>query len=90
LWPAPPEWRLPRFQTSILPYIGQGEDTLHPAIREQQTVALLLARYGFFGNKYELLRAYCLMPENGNVRYFMSLEFSGRLPNYETFCGKQG
>ena len=90
LWPAPPEWRLPRFQTSIFPYIGQGEDTLHPAIRQQQTVAQLLARYGFFSNKYELLRAYCLMPDNGNVRYFMSLEFSGRLPNYETFCGKQG
>jgi spermidine synthase len=90
LWPAPPEWRLPRFQTSVLPHLEQADDTFHPAIREQQTVAQLLARYGFFGNKYELLRAYCLMPDNGNVRYFMSLEFSGRLPNYETFCGKQG
>ena len=90
LWPAPPEWRLPRFQTSVLPHLEHADDIFHPAIREQQTVAQLLARYGFFGNKYELLRAYCLMPDNGNVRYFMSLEFSGRLPNYETFCGKQG
>jgi len=87
LWPAPPEYRLPKFQTTVIPYLEQGEYTLHSAIRQQQAVAQLLARYGFFYNKYELLRAYCLMPENGNVRYFMSIEFSGRLPNYETFCG---
>jgi len=90
LWPAPPEWRLPGFQAPVLPYLEQGEDRLHKAIREQQKVAQLLARYGFFNNKYELLRAYCLMPENGNVRYFISLEFSGRLPNYQTFCGAHG
>ncbi len=90
LWPAPPEWRLPRFQATVLPYLEQGEDTLHTAIREQQTVAQLLARYGFFHNKYELLRAYCLMPENGNVRYWLSREFSGRLPNYQTVCGAHG
>jgi len=90
LWPAPPEWRLPRFQATVLPYLEQGEDTLQTAVREQQTVAQLLARYGFFSNKYELLRAYCLMPENGNVRYFISREFSGRLPDYQTFCGAHG
>jgi spermidine synthase len=90
LWPAPPEWRLPGFQAPVLPYLEQGDDRLHKAIREQQKVAQLLARYGFFNNKYELLRAYCLMPENGNVRYFISLEFSGRLPNYQTFCGAHG
>jgi spermidine synthase len=90
LWPAPPEWRLPGFQAPVLPYLEQGDDRLHKAIRQQQKVAQLLARYGFFNNKYELLRAYCLMPENGNVRYFISLEFSGRLPNYQTFCGAHG
>jgi spermidine synthase len=90
LWPAPPEYRLPRFQATVLPYLEQGEDTLHTAIRGQQTVAQLLARYGFFNNKYELLRAYCLMPENGNVRYWLSREFSGRLPNYQTVCGAHG
>jgi len=90
LWPAPPEWRLPRFQATVLPYLEHADATLHSATREQQTVAQLLARYGFFNNKYELLRAYCLMPENGNVRYFLSLEFSGRLPNYQTVCGTKG
>jgi spermidine synthase len=90
LWPAPPEWRLPRFQTSVLPYLEHGDDALHSAIREQQIMAQLMARYGFFRSKYDLARAYCLMPENGNVRYFLSLELSGRLPDYETFCGKQG
>jgi spermidine synthase len=90
LWPAPPEWRLPRFQASVLPYLKHAEDSLPTAIRAQQTVAQLLARYGFFSNRYDLLRAYCFMPENGNVRYFMSLEFAGRLPNYQTFCGPHG
>jgi len=90
LWPAPPEWRLPKFQATVIPYLKRGEDNLGPAIHRQQTVAQLLARYGFFSNDYELLRAYCLMPENGNVRYFMSLEFSGRLPNYQTLCGAHG
>ena len=90
LWPAPPEWRLPRFQATVIPYLKQSEDTLQPAIRRQQTVAQLLARYGFFSNRYELLRAYCFMPENGNVQYFMSLEFSGRLPDYQKFCGAHG
>jgi len=87
LWPAPPEYRLPSFQATVLPYLEQGDDALQTAIRQQQTVAQLLARYGFFHNKYELLRAYCLMPENGNVRHWLSREYSGRLPNYETFCG---
>ena len=90
LWPAPPTYRLPRFQTAVLPYLKKGEDTLYAAIREQQIVAQLLARYAFFNNKYELLRAYCLMPENGNVRYFLSSEFSGRLPNYQSVCGTHG
>jgi spermidine synthase len=90
LWPAPPEYRLPRFQATVLPYLEQKEATLHSAISEQQTVAQLLARYSFFRSKYDLARAYCLEPENGNVRYFMSREFSGRLPDYQAFCGAHG
>jgi spermidine synthase len=89
LWPSPPEWRLPRFQATVLPYLKQAEDTLHPVIREEQTVAQLLARYGFFRNKHELFRAFCLKPENGNVRYWMSRGFSGRVPDYQDFCLSQ-
>ncbi|MCG6982994.1 MAG: fused MFS/spermidine synthase [Deltaproteobacteria bacterium] len=89
LWPVPPEWRLPRFQATVLPYLEGGENTLHPAIRQEQTVAQLLARYGFFHNKYELFRAFCLKPENGNVRYWMFRGFSGRVPDHQTFCKSQ-
>jgi len=86
LWPAPPQWRLPRFQASVLPYLEQAEDTLRPVIRKEQGIAQLLSNYGFFGNKRALFMAYCTMPENGNVRYWMSREFSNRVPDHETFC----
>jgi spermidine synthase len=86
LWPAPPQWRLPRFQARILPYLEQAEDPLRAAIRKEQGIAQLLSNYGFFGNKRALFMAYCAMPENGNVRYWMSREFSNRVPDYETFC----
>jgi spermidine synthase len=86
LWPAPPQWRLPRFQARVLPYLEQPEEALRAAIRKEQGIAQLLARYGFFRNKRALYMAYCAMPENGNVRYWMSREFSNRLPNHDTFC----
>jgi spermidine synthase len=86
LWPAPPQWRLPRFQTSVLPYLEQSEDTLRTRIRKEQDVAQLLSNYGFFDNKRALFMAYCAMPGNGNVRYWMSREFSNKVPDYEKFC----
>jgi spermidine synthase len=86
LWPAPPQWRLPRFQASVLPYLEQSEDTLRTRISKEQGIAQLLSNYGFFGNKRALFMAYCAMPGNGNVRYWMSREFSNEVPDYETFC----
>ena len=86
LWPAPPQYRLPFFQTSILPYLAKEDTTLSAAIRKEQGTAQLLSRFGFFGNKRALFMAYCGMPENGNVRYWMSREFSNKVPDYETFC----
>jgi spermidine synthase len=87
VWPAPPEWRLPRFQAEVLPYIEGVKENLRHTIRKEQTVAQLLARYGFFRSELDLFRAYCFMPENGNAQYFMSLKFSGRIPDHEIFCG---
>jgi spermidine synthase len=84
--PAPPQWRLPRFQARVLPYLEQADDTLRAAIRKEQGMAQLLARYGFFRDKRALFMAYCAMPENGNVRYWVSREFLGRLPDPKTFC----
>jgi spermidine synthase len=85
--PSTPQWQLPNFQASVLPYLEQEKDTLRAAaIRDEQTVAQLLARYGFFHSKQDLYRAYCFMPKNGNVRYWMSREFSDKLPDYDTFC----
>lgn len=84
--PAPPKWQLPQYQSSVLPHIKRAEDTLGAAIRNEQNVAQLMARYGFFDQKAALFRAYCVMPQNGNVRYWMSREFSDRLPDQKTFC----
>ena len=84
--PAPPKQRLPEYQEEILSYFEQVDEPLRIAVREQQAVAHLLARYGFFREKHNLFKAYCVMPENGNARYWMSLEFSGRLPAYKDLC----
>ena len=86
VWPLPPQWQLPQFQASVLPYLEQRKETLGAAVRDEQTVAHLLARYGFFHSKNDLFIAYCFMPKNGNVRYWMSREFSDMLPDYDSFC----
>ena len=86
VWPSPPQLRLPQFQASALPCLEGAEDTLRTAVRDEQALALLLARYAFFQSRDYLSRAYCVMPENGNVRYWMSREFSEPLPDSVTFC----
>lgn len=84
--PAPPKWRLPRFQAIVIPYLKRGDDALRKAIRKEQGVAQLLSRYGFFSNNRALFMAYCSMPENGNVRYWMSQKFANRIPDRDKFC----
>ena len=87
LEPAPAQLRLPRFQAAALPHIERADDRLREDIRKEQVVAQLLARYGFYRTQQDLFNAYCLMPWNGNVRYFLSRGFpDGRLPDHETFC----
>ncbi len=86
LWPLRPEWRLPAFQASILPHLRNAGETLRDAIHDAQKTALMLARYAFFNSKEDLFSAYCSMPDNGNVRYWMSREFSGSVPERELFC----
>ena len=87
LQPAPPEMRLPRFQTAALPYFERADNRLRDAIGTEQLVAQLLARYGFYRTQQDLFRAYCLMPGNGNVRYLLARGFpDGKLPDHETFC----
>ena len=87
--PAPPQWRLPRFQASAAPYFKPAGEGLRTAIRDEQIAAQRLARYGFFGSKQDLFRAYCAMPDNGNVRYWMAREFSDKLPDQDSFCSSE-
>ena len=87
--PFYPQWQLPRFQASALPYFQPAGPSLVQAIRDEQTVAGHLAEYGFFNQKSDLSQAYCANPENGNARYFMSLEFPGELPDPQDFCRNQ-
>ena len=84
--PAQPQWQLPYFQTSVLPYLGQANENMHVDVRREQIVAQFLARYAFFQSKSDLYHAYCTMPGNGTVSYFMNLEFAGEFPDHETFC----
>ena len=49
-------------------------------------MALFMGKFGFFVTKLELFNAFCLIPENKNVQYWMFREFSGQIPNPEIFC----
>jgi spermidine synthase len=84
--PAPPNRRLPHFQSSILPYLEGAGETLRAAIRKEQQLARLVAGYGFFRSTEDLFSAYCLRPENGNVHFWMSREFASRPPDQKSFC----
>jgi spermidine synthase len=84
--PLAPQHRLPQFQTDFKPYLTRHDETLAGAIDREQRVAQLVAQFGFFGSKESLYRAFCTMPENGNVEYWMSLEFAGVLPEKAAFC----
>ena len=86
LRPSGPERQLPKFHTRVIPYLEQGNDALRAAVRDEQIVAHLMAEYAFYGSKADLFGAYCFMPGNGTVAYWMSREFSGKLPDQETFC----
>ncbi len=86
VWPSPPERRLPAYQAEILPYLQDPDAELLALASDQQVVAHLLSRYAFYGNKDDLFNAFCFLPENGNVRYFMDREFAERPPDHEEFC----
>lgn len=86
VWPLPPHRRLPAFQASALGIIDHLDAAQRSRVAEQQTVAQLLSRYGFYDSKEALYDAFCLMPANGNVSYFMGREFANQLPDRKVFC----
>jgi spermidine synthase len=82
IWPLLPQWQLPQFKASILPYLIQSDEKLRSDIVREQSLAQALTNYYFSEfNVRDLLAAYCLIPQNGNVRYWMSIEFPEGLPN---------
>jgi spermidine synthase len=87
--PLPPRFRLPSYQTDFKRLLSGHDEALAAAIDREQQVAQLVAQYGFFLDRDALYRAYCTMPDNGNVHYFMSLETAGKLPDPSSFCAEQ-
>jgi len=86
IFPLPKVMQLPSYQASILPYIEHPVTELIANIQKEQLVARLMARFGFFNSQPDLFNAYCGMPNNGNVHYYMSRVFSDKLPDFNTFC----
>ncbi len=86
VWPLPPQRQLPMFQASVLPSLVGADEALVSAVRREQEVAGLLGRYGFYKTDADLERAYCLMPDNGNARFHMSLKYAGDLPDPAEVC----
>jgi tetratricopeptide (TPR) repeat protein len=87
--PLPPQYRLPYFQADFKQHLTHQNEALSAAITQEQMVARLVANFGFYLTKADLYRAYCMMPENGNAKYWMSLVFAGVLPDQESFCADQ-
>lgn len=86
LWTLPPQRQMPAFQTSALTFLDGADAATIAAVRREQEVGGLLGRYAFFRNEADLERAYCLMPENGNARFHLSLARAGRLPDPAVAC----
>jgi spermidine synthase len=88
VWPSPPQRRLPAYQASILPCIQDPDAGLRTSVINEQMVARLLGRYGFFKNKEDLFNAFCMMPENGNVgtSWIASSQANAR---QEEFCRRR-
>jgi spermidine synthase len=89
LRPLGPELQLPKFHSRVVPFLDGGNAALSAAVRDEQIVAHLLADYAFYGRQGDLFGAYCFMPQNGNARYWMSRELSGKLPDQDTFCSPE-
>jgi spermidine synthase len=89
VWPLPPQRQLPAYQASVLPYLRNSDPELRSSAGDQQVVAQLLGRFAFYDSAEDLFNAYCFLPENGDVRYFMDLKFSGHPPDHEDFCGER-
>ncbi|MBU8870210.1 MAG: fused MFS/spermidine synthase [Gemmatimonadales bacterium] len=86
VFPLPPFQQMPQFQASVLPYLKGADKNLMTAVRKEQEVGGHLASYIFFKMKPGLYKAFCAMPENGNVQYWMGREFSGEIPTHHDFC----
>lgn len=86
VWPSPPALRLPAFQTSVLPFLRGATATQETDAAREQLVAQALSRWAFFRSEDDLLEAYCLSGDNGNVRYFVDRRFAERPPDRVTLC----
>ncbi len=88
VWPLPPQWQMPAFQTRAQPFFVNLEPDQDAAIAAEQQVAGSLGRYAFYRTEHDLHRAWCEDPDNGNVRYFMAEATSGELPTDPAFCAR--
>jgi len=88
VYPLAPQFQLPRFQTSALPYFRGLTTKQRIRAQVEQQVGGYLADYAFFGNRIDLYRAYCADPENGNARWFMDKAYERDTPAAEGFCAE--
>lgn len=88
--PSPKSMRLPMFHSSVLPHLRGADDALVAAVRREQAVARLVANYGFFLDEPDLAQAFCLMPDNGNARYFLARALAvDEAPRAAVFCSRE-
>jgi spermidine synthase len=89
VWPLPPQWQMPAFQTAAQPFFSGLDKSQMAAISHEQEVAGHLGRYAFHLQHSDLHAAWCADPDNGNSKYFMAEAYSGQVPeNHEAFCAE--
>jgi spermidine synthase len=89
IWPLPPQWQMPAFQTAAQPFFTGLKQQQSLDIAHEQEVAGYLGRYAFHMLRSDLHAAWCADPENGNAKFFMAEAYRGQLPSsHSTFCAE--
>ena len=88
VWPLPPQFSMPSYQTSAIPYFKGLTRAQAETVQIEQRVAGYLANLAFYETQADLHRAYCLDPTNGTALWYMHRAFGGQIPDAESFCAE--
>jgi tetratricopeptide (TPR) repeat protein len=87
VFPLPPQRQMPQYQASVIPYLKGADRALLEQVQFEQRLAGYMADFVYYKMPQQLFQAFCAMPDNGNVQYWMGRQFAGQVPDPGVFCG---